>query len=171
MNYTKIVATLGPASCTYPMIKAILEAGCRVIRLNFSHGSHEEQQMRHDLVRQASRELGIPVAILMDLQGPKIRLGQLKEPSYTLEKGETLVVTTIPYLGTRNRVSIDYPYLHEEILPGSRILINDGLVLGGERSKVRTSIAGCWRRDAYCTQGGESSLGSPAVSQLIHQEG
>lgn len=128
MNYTKIVATLGPASSTYPMIKAILEAGCRVIRLNFSHGSHEEQQMRHDLVRQASRELDIPVAILMDLQGPKIRLGQLKEPSYTLEKGETLVVTTIPCLGTRNRVSIDYPYLHEEILPGSRILINDGLV-------------------------------------------
>lgn len=88
MTYTKIVATLGPASETYSMVKAILEAGCRVIRLNFSHGSHEEQQKRFDYVRQASKELGFPVTVFMDLQGPKIRLGQLQEEMYVLQKGE-----------------------------------------------------------------------------------
>ncbi|MGE4453069.1 MAG: pyruvate kinase [Sphaerochaeta sp.] len=128
MTYTKIVATLGPASETYPMVKAILEAGCRVIRLNFSHGSHEEQQRRFDFVREASGELGFPVTVFMDLQGPKIRLGQLQEEMYVLEKGAKLTLTTEPCLGTRERISIDYPYLHEEIKIGQRILINDGLV-------------------------------------------
>lgn len=128
MNYTKIVATLGPASESYEIIKSILEAGCRVVRLNFSHGLHEEQQKRHDYVRRASEELGFPVTILMDLQGPKIRLGQLEEKSYTLKKGEKLVITTAPCLGNRSRISIDYPNLHEEIMVGQRILINDGLV-------------------------------------------
>ncbi len=128
MTYTKIVATLGPASETYPMVKAILEAGCRVIRLNFSHGSHEEQQRRVDFVREAREELGFPVTVFMDLQGPKIRLGQLQEEMYVLEKGAKLTLTTEPCLGTRERISIDYPYLHEEIKIGQRILINDGLV-------------------------------------------
>lgn len=128
MNYTKIVATLGPASESYEMIKEILAAGCSVIRLNFSHGSHGEQQKRHDAVRKASEELGFPVSILMDLQGPKIRLGQLEEPSYTLKRGEELVITTESCVGNRRRISIDYPNLHEEILIGQRILINDGLV-------------------------------------------
>jgi pyruvate kinase len=107
MNYTKIVATLGPASESYEMIKAILEAGCRVIRLNFSHGSHEEQQKRHDNVRKASEELGFPVTILMDLQGPKIRLGSLEDPSYTLKKDEKLIITTEVCVGNRRRISID----------------------------------------------------------------
>ncbi|MFA6696563.1 MAG: pyruvate kinase, partial [Sphaerochaeta sp.] len=128
MTYTKIVATLGPASETYPMVKAILEAGCRVIRLNFSHGSHEEQQKRFDYVRQASKELGFPVTVFMDLQGPKIRLGQLQEEMYVLQKGEKITLTTEPCVGTKERISIDYPFLHEEIKVGQRILINDGLV-------------------------------------------
>ena len=128
MNYTKIVATLGPSSDEYQTIKAILQAGCRVIRLNFSHGAHEDQQRRYDMARKASAELGIEIAIFMDLQGPKIRLGTLAEPSYTLETDEELVLTTEPCIGTRNRVSIDYPHLHEEIKVGNRVLINDGLV-------------------------------------------
>ncbi|NLZ76451.1 MAG: pyruvate kinase [Spirochaetales bacterium] len=128
MNYTKIVATLGPSSEEYPVIKAILQAGCRVIRLNFSHGTHEEQQSRYEMARKAAAELGIEIAIFMDLQGPKIRLGALAEPSYTLDAGEELVLTTEACIGTRNRVSIDYPYLHEEIKVGNRVLINDGLV-------------------------------------------
>ncbi|MGE4583625.1 MAG: pyruvate kinase [Sphaerochaeta sp.] len=128
MTYTKIVATLGPASESYALIKAILEAGCRVFRLNFSHGTHEEQQARYDLVCKASKELAIPVAVFLDLQGPKIRLGQLEENSYTLHKGEELIITTQTVVGNRKRVSIDYAYLHEEIEVGQKILINDGLV-------------------------------------------
>ncbi len=150
MNYTKIVATLGPASESYEMIKAILEAGCRVIRLNFSHGSHEEQQKRHDNVRKASEELGFPVTVLMDLQGPKIRLGRLEDPSYTLKKDEKLIITTEVCVGNRRRISIDYPNLHEEILIGQRILINDGLV-----SLVVESIEG---RDIHCRMLEEGTL-------------
>ncbi len=80
------------------------------------------------MARKAAVELGIEITIFMDLQGPKIRLGALAEPSYTLEGGEELVLTTEQCVGTRNRVSIDYPYLHEEIKVGNRVLINDGLV-------------------------------------------
>lgn len=80
------------------------------------------------MARKAAVELGIEITIFMDLQGPKIRLGALAEPSYTLEGGEELVLTTEQCVGTRNRVSIDYPHLHEEIKVGNRVLINDGLV-------------------------------------------
>lgn len=125
---TKIVATIGPASDSLQVIMSIIKGGARVIRLNFSHGSEEEQQLRHDRAREASEKLGIPIAIFMDLQGPKIRVGQLAEPSYSYEKGESLIISTQPCLGTRERISIDYPYLHQEILPGNQILINDGLV-------------------------------------------
>ena len=127
-TYTKIVATVGPASNTYEIIKALIEEGARVIRLNFSHGSAEEQQFRYDMARKASVELGIPIAIVQDLQGPKIRVGTLEEPSFEIKKGERLTITTEQCTGTKDRISIDYPYLHEEVQKGSQILINDGLI-------------------------------------------
>ncbi len=128
MSYTKIVATLGPASSDYATIRAIIEAGCRVIRLNFSHGTHSEQYERYANARRASADLGLPIAIFMDLQGPKIRIGELQEPSYTLKGGDRVTITTQNVVGSRERISIDYPYLHQEIKEGQRILINDGLV-------------------------------------------
>jgi len=124
----KIVATLGPASEQYETIKAMIQAGARVIRLNFSHGSAEEQQIRLDRTRTVSRELGIPIAVFQDLQGPKIRVGELAGPYVEVEKGDQLIITTEPCIGSRKRISIDYPHLHEEISPGSRILIDDGLI-------------------------------------------
>lgn len=127
-NYTKIVATIGPASESYETIRSIITAGARVIRLNFSHGSAQEQQVRVDRARQASQELGIPIAIFQDLQGPKIRIGQLAEPSFTLQRGDSIILTTEECLGTAERISIDYPFLHEEAKPGNRILIDDGLI-------------------------------------------
>ncbi len=127
-NYTKIVATIGPASEDYDSVKSIIAAGARVIRLNFSHGDAAEHQVRVDRARQASRELGIPVAIFQDLQGPKIRLGKLSEP-FEAASGDTLVITTEKeFVGSAGRVSIDYPFLHSEISAGSRILIDDGLL-------------------------------------------
>lgn len=126
--YTKIVATLGPATNDYQTIKAVIEAGARALRLNFSHGTRDEQQQRLDMVRKAAGELQIQVTVFQDLQGPKIRIGQLSQPSFMLEKGNTITVTTEPFLGTDQRISIDYPYLHEEISCGSRILIDDGLL-------------------------------------------
>ncbi len=126
--YTKIVATLGPASDSYAAIRQIIESGARVLRLNFSHGTRADQQHRFDRARQASNELGIPIAIFQDLQGPKIRIGELAEPQFTVKKGEEIILTTEKCLGTPQRISIDYPHLHNEIGPNSRILIDDGLI-------------------------------------------
>jgi pyruvate kinase len=141
-TYTKIVATIGPASEDYVTIRSIIQAGARVIRLNFSHGSFAEQQQRYDRARSAADELGIPVAIFQDLQGPKIRIGSLQEPSIALKKGDSIIISTVPCIGTREKISIDYPYLHEEIEPGSRILIDDGLI-----ALVAVSIEG---QDIVC---------------------
>lgn len=142
-NYTKIVATIGPASESYETIRSIIMAGARVIRLNFSHGSAEEQQLRVDRARQASEELGIPISIFQDLQGPKIRIGQLEQPFYTLARGDDIILTTEACVGTAKRIGIDYPYLHEEIKPGNRILIDDGLI-----ALVVNSVSG---HDILCT--------------------
>ena len=127
-TYTKIVATIGPASESYETIKAIIQGGARVIRLNFSHGTASEQQSRIDRARKASVELGIPIAVFQDLQGPKIRIGTLAEPFIVLERGDSIILTTEPCVGTKERIGIDYPFLHEEITPGCRILIDDGLI-------------------------------------------
>jgi len=124
----KIVATIGPSSRSYEMIRDIIKAGARVIRLNFSHGDHEEHQLTVDWARQVSEELDTPIAIFQDLQGPKIRVGQIEKDSFQVKEGETLKITTEPCVGTRELISIDYPYLHEEVKKGDRILIDDGLI-------------------------------------------
>ncbi|MGD1821790.1 MAG: pyruvate kinase [Pleomorphochaeta sp.] len=124
----KIVATIGPASRSYEMIRDIIESGARVIRLNFSHGDSEEHQPTVDWVRQVSDELDTPIAIFQDLQGPKIRVGKLDVPSFTVHEGETLKISTEPCIGNRELISIDYPYLHEEVKSGDRVLIDDGLI-------------------------------------------
>jgi pyruvate kinase len=125
-TYTKIVATLGPSSDTYQSIKNIIVAGSRIIRLNFSHGTHLEQQQRVDYVRQVSKELNIPVAIFQDLQGPKIRLENFTEP-FVVADGDILILTTSKN-DTKDKIGIDYPYLHLEANVGNRILIDDGLI-------------------------------------------
>jgi pyruvate kinase len=125
---SKIVATIGPASRSYQMIRDIIKAGASVIRLNFSHGDHEEHQRTVDWVRQVSEELDIPIAIFQDLQGPKIRVGQMEVESFEVNEGETLKITTEPCLGKRDLISIDYPYLHEEVEQDDKILIDDGLI-------------------------------------------
>ncbi len=124
----KIVATIGPASRSYEMIRDIIKAGARVIRLNFSHGDFQEHQPTVDWVRQISEELDIPIAIFQDLQGPKIRVGKLEVDSFHLNDGDILKITTEPCIGNSNLISIDYPYLHEEVKNGDRILIDDGLI-------------------------------------------
>jgi pyruvate kinase len=124
----KIVATIGPASRSYEMIRDIIKSGARVIRLNFSHGDHEEHQQTVDWARQVSEELDTQVAIFQDLQGPKIRLGKMDMDSFQVNEGETLKITTEPCVGNRDLISIDYPYLHEEVKTGDRILIDDGLI-------------------------------------------
>ena len=128
MRKAKIVATLGPASSTYEAVHALVEAGMDVARLNLSHGSHDvhEQVYRH--VRAASDALGRGVGILIDLQGPKIRLGRFASGPVLLAPGDAFTITTEDVPGDASLVSTTYAGLPGDVSPGDRILIDDGRV-------------------------------------------
>jgi len=126
---TKIVCTLGPASSDPDTIERMIGAGMNVARMNFSHGSHEDHRNRIQKVRLAAERHGQVVTILQDLQGPKIRVGQIKDGSVMLEEGHTLTITPEPIdVGTAERVHIDYETLAEDADVGGRILLDDGLL-------------------------------------------
>lgn len=127
-KFTKIVFTLGPASRNLETIKSILMNGGNVARLNFSHEDHKAHQRSVELVRTASRQLDIQVAIFMDLQGPKIRIGKLETDSVILENDQQFIITTEAIVGNNQKVSIDYTNLHNEVKPGNRILLDDGML-------------------------------------------
>lgn len=126
---TKIVCTLGPASSDFETIRELIRAGMDVARMNFSHGTHEEHQERVERVRTAARKEGRVVTILQDLQGPKIRVGKMREGSVMLREGQDLTITTEPMdEGTEERIFIDYETLAQDAEVGGRILIDDGLL-------------------------------------------
>ncbi len=125
---TKIVATLGPASESPEMIRKLLAAGMDVARINFSHGSHERHGAVIASVREIARELGRPITILQDLQGPKIRVSRLAGDRIVLAAGESVdVVPDDDYTGQASTIPIDYPSVAEEAKPGMRVLLADGL--------------------------------------------
>ncbi len=131
MRRAKIVATLGPATAGAGSLEKLFEQGLDVARLNFSHGRQEEHAQVLDRVRAASRHLGRAVAVLQDLQGPKIRTGPLKagKAGVTLRPGAELVITTEgEVVGDEKLVSTTYPHLAEDVRPGDRLLIDDGLI-------------------------------------------
>ncbi|MCE2906998.1 MAG: pyruvate kinase [Anabaena sp. CoA2_C59] len=125
---TKIVATIGPATSSPEMLKAIIEAGATTLRLNFSHGTHADHQRSIRLIRQTAFELNRPVAILQDLQGPKIRLGRFENGSIILAKGDRFILTNRPVEGTQEISCVTYNYLAEEVPVGANILLDDGKV-------------------------------------------
>jgi pyruvate kinase len=124
----RIVCTLGPATQAPETIRALLDAGMSVARLNFSHGTHEEHAERYRLVREASDASGRAVGILADLQGPKIRLGTFAHGPVTLETGAEFTITTEPCPGDARRASTTYEALARDVKPGDALLIDDGLV-------------------------------------------
>lgn len=128
MRKTKIVCTIGPASESLENLKKLIHAGMNVCRLNFSHGDFEEHGSRIKNIRQAVKETGKNVAILLDTKGPEIRTGKLKEEPIELVQDETLVLTTEEILGDKNRISITYKDLPRDVQAGSTILIDDGLI-------------------------------------------
>jgi len=128
MRKTKIVCTIGPASESLENTKKLIQAGMNVARLNFSHGDYEEHGNRIKTIRQASRELGKTVAILLDTKGPEIRLGKLKEEPIELVQGETITLTTEEILGDVHRIPVTYKELPNDVHVGSTILIDDGLI-------------------------------------------
>lgn len=124
---TKIIGTLGPASADVSTLESLLNAGIDVVRLNFSHGDHEFHAQTLLNIETASRSSGYPVAVLADLCGPKIRLGDL-ESEIAVSAGEELVITTDEVVGTRERVPTIYKELASDVSPGDSILIDDGLI-------------------------------------------
>src|SRR6266851_3207518 len=125
---TKIVATLGPASSSQDVVTRMLAAGVDVVRLNFSHGTASDHEQRARLVRDAATALGREVAIMADLQGPKIRVGKLANGKVALKTGQTFILDADCELGDEGRVGLDYKELPRDVEPGAVLLLDDGLI-------------------------------------------
>lgn len=128
MRRAKIVCTLGPAVESIEKITELIDAGMNMARLNLSHGSHDEHQKRFDLVRAAAKKANKAVAILVDLQGPKIRLGKFSSGPHELSRGDTFTITTDDIAGTKDKVSTTYKGLPGDCKAGDAIMIDDGKV-------------------------------------------
>jgi pyruvate kinase len=128
MRRAKIVCTMGPAVESPEKVRELIAAGMNMARLNLSHGGYPEHQARLDQVRIAAKEAGVPVAILVDLQGPKIRLARFKAGPHDLARGDIFTITTDEVEGTKERVGTTYKGLPGDCKPGDRILIDDGKV-------------------------------------------
>ena len=124
----KIVCTLGPSSSSPETIAALIEAGMDVARLNFSHGTHEEHRALVKRVREASEAADKPVGIIVDLQGPKIRVGRIENGQVELRRGARVIITSREILGTAERVSTTYGNLVRDVAPGDSILLDDGMI-------------------------------------------
>ncbi len=128
MRKTKIVCTLGPASETKEMIVGLCRAGMNVARLNFSHNTHADHQRRMDLVKQVREELQLPIAVMLDTKGPEYRIKTFEGGKILLSDGDRFTFTTEDILGNRERVSVSYAKLPEELSVGDTILLNNGLL-------------------------------------------
>ncbi len=143
LRNVKIVATLGPASNDYDTIRALHEAGADVFRLNMSHGSHDEIRERHRIIRQVEKDLDRPIAILADLQGPKLRVGVFANDAEELEEGASFRLDLDPAPGDLGRVCLPHPEIFAALEPGARLLVNDG--------KIRLIVKDCGQDFAHCT--------------------
>lgn len=128
MRKTKIICTIGPASEQEDKLKELMLAGMNVARFNFSHGTHKEQLVKYNRVLKVRKELGLPVATLLDTKGPEIRLRDFEGGKVELVANQTFVLTTEEVLGTAQRASITYKNLKNDIKEGMTILIDDGLI-------------------------------------------
>lgn len=141
MKKTKIVATIGPATESKEILKQLFIEGVNVCRLNFSHGTHEEHQVKIDRIKEVREEMDLPIAIMLDTKGPEIRLGLFKDSmEVRLESGDKYTLTSREIEGDQNISSISYADLPKDISIGSRILIDDGLVGLRVISKTDTEI-------------------------------
>ena len=138
----KIVATLGPSSSDYHTIKELHLAGADVFRLNMSHGTHDEIAKSHKIIRQIEGELNSPIAILADLQGPKLRVGPFKNGVEELTENEKFRLDLKDELGTKDRVQLPHPEIFQALHEGAHLLINDG--------KIKLMVEKCGSDFADC---------------------
>ncbi|HEY62589.1 MAG TPA: pyruvate kinase, partial [Anaerolineae bacterium] len=145
---SKIVATIGPASQNESIIKQLILAGMDVARINFSHGTQQDHADAINHIRQASSDLERPITILLDLQGPKIRTGELEKGEVELKAGKPFILTTKRIVGNEEQVSVDFPGLPSSVHQGGRILLDDGhlelkiLSVGKYSVKTRVVVGG-----------------------------
>ncbi len=125
---TKIICTLGPAVDDQKMMEGLIRAGMNVARFNFSHGDYEEQGARIETFKNARKAVGKPVAMLLDTKGPEIRIGKFATGEASLKEGDTFTLLNEDVDGDNTKVSVTYKNLYNEVTPGTRILINDGLI-------------------------------------------
>ena len=123
---TKIVATVGPACDTYEKLLELVKCGVNVFRLNFSHGGHEDKKQIIDYIRQINKTEPFNISILGDLQGPKLRVGEMENGGIEIVPGDILTFTNEKLVGTKERIYVSYPDLHKDVKPGNNILIDDG---------------------------------------------
>ena len=139
---TKIVATVGPSSSTREMLKQLFISGVDVFRLNMSHGSHEDVRERHRIIREIELEMERPIGILVDLQGPKLRVGKFADGSAELEQGATFSFDLTDAPGNTNRVQLPHPEIFAALEVGATLLVNDG--------KIRLKVLSCDADHAEC---------------------
>ena len=144
LRRTKIVATLGPASSDARTLGRMIDAGLDVVRMNFSHGTADEHRKRVELVRSLAQRAGRAVGVLVDLQGPKIRIGKFEQGRITLEGGKQFVLDAERALGDERGVGLDYKNLPNDVRAGDTLLLDDGrIVLGVENvqgSRIKTVV-------------------------------
>ena len=143
MRKTKIICTLGPAVDDEQLLKGLIEKGMDVARMNFSHGSHEEQQERLDRLRKVIKETNKNIAVLLDTKGPEIRTGKFEEKEVLLEEGQSFVLVNDEIIGDKTRCTVSYKNMYQDVKKGTSILMSDGLIeLRVEQIKGK---------DIYCT--------------------
>ncbi len=131
----KIVATLGPASQSEPMIRELFDCGVDVFRLNFSHGTHQEHGQRVDICRKIEKQTGRPIGLLIDIQGPKLRLGEIRKGKAALKKGSTFRLDMNEAPGNKRRAPLPHPEIFAALEPGNELMIDDG--------RVRLKVVNC----------------------------
>lgn len=140
MRKTKIIATLGPASETEEMLEKLCLAGANVIRLNFSHGSREQQRERMELIKKVREKLNLPIAVMLDTKGPECRIKTFRNGKIELLSGDTFTFTSKDIIGDATRVSVTHKSLPQDTKIGDRILVNNGLVIFEVTDKTETDV-------------------------------
>lgn len=152
MKKTKIVCTIGPATKDVETLKKMILEGMNVARINFSHGGYPEQEVYINAVKQAREEVKMPVALLLDTQGPEIRTGKLEKETIELEKDHKIILTNQEVLGNEDRIFVNYLELYKDVKPGTIVLIDDG--------KIELVVDRIENEDIYCTVTSGGTLGN-----------
>ncbi len=129
MKKTKIICTLGPASDTEEILCKLIDAGMNVARLNFSHGTHEDHKKRIDMIKRVREKKGVPLPIILDTKGPEFRIKTFENDKITLNEGDVFTFTTEEVVGNQERVSVSFAGICEQMNPGDKILLNNGLMV------------------------------------------